>query len=190
MRGDSGMNKYLDLITSQYKDKPNFTAFLTAFLTPLDDTETCAKTIRTAFDIDQAEGVQLDILGQILGVSRTVNFQPTTGSSTMTDEYYKLCLKARIALNTWDGTREKLEEALEQAFPESVFLVNDNQDMSMDIVYVTGSADQYLLELLQNGYLIPKPAGVQINYSTSADSVFGWNLENDAIEGWDAGTWI
>lgn len=182
--------KYLDLITSEYKEKPNFTAFLTAFLNPLDDVETCGKTVRQAFDIDNAVGAQLDILGQVLGVGRNVNFQPTTGSATMTDEYYRMCLKARIAINGWDGSREKLEEALENAFPDAVFIVSDNQDMSMDVVYVTGTTDQYLLELLQNGYIIPKPAGVRINYSISTDIIFGWNLENDAIKGWDEGTWI
>lgn len=183
-------SKYLELITSEYKGKPNFTAFLTAFLDKAEDVYSCGKNITSAFDIDTAVGVQLDTLGKILGVDRKLSFEPTNGESTMNDDYYRMCLKAAIAKNTWKGTRTSLEEMLEWAFPDSVFIVNDNQDMSMDVVYVTGSTDQYLLELLQNGYIIPKPEGVNINYSTTSSEVFGWNLDNDAIKGWDEGTWI
>ena len=182
--------KYLELITSEYKEKPNFKAFLSAFLDEVEDVYTCGKSITSAFDIDTAVGVQLDILGQILGVSRKLNFEPSNGESTMNDTYYRIALKAAIAKNTWKGTRTSLEEILEWAFPDCVFIVNDNQDMSIDIAYVTGTTDQYLLELLQNGYIIPKPEGVRINYSVTSSEIFGWELDNDAIKGWDEGTWI
>jgi hypothetical protein len=67
---------YISLITSLYRTKPKFIAWLTALLTPLCQTNSLLKNFDAAFDLDQAVGVQLDILGQLIGVSRTVQFQP------------------------------------------------------------------------------------------------------------------
>lgn len=183
-------DKYLSLITSQYKGKPNFQSFLLSFLNKADDLWNCADTITQAFDIDNAEGAQLDILGEILGLSRQLNFQPQNGPSTMTDEYYRLCLQCRVIYNSWDGSRKGLENSLQFAFPSAAFILVDNQDMSINIVYQAGEADAYSLELLNHGYMLPKPSGVRVNYSINQSVLFGWDSASGVLYGWDIGTWL
>lgn len=183
-------DKYLSLITSQYKGKPHFQSFLLAFLNKADDLGNCADTITQAFDIDNAVGTQLDILGEILGLSRQLNFQPQNGPSEMTDEYYRLCLQCRVIYNSWDGSRKGLENSLQFAFPSAAFILVDNQDMSINIVYQSGEADAYSLELLNHGYMLPKPSGVRVNYSINKSVLFGWDSASGVLYGWDIGTWL
>jgi Protein of unknown function (DUF2612) len=64
---------YLSLITSQYQNSPNMKAWTTALLKPVIDTAVCAATMYQTFNLlGQACGVQLDMLGQLIGVSRTI----------------------------------------------------------------------------------------------------------------------
>lgn len=68
---------YLSLLTSEYQNAPRLLAWLQALLTVTDDINACRESFQAAFDIDQAIGVQLDVLGQLVGVGRTLPFQPS-----------------------------------------------------------------------------------------------------------------
>lgn len=48
-----------------------------------------------------------------------------------------------------------------QVFPDMQLKIIDNQNMSMEI-QVTGLRDDLQLQMLSNGYVIPKPEGVRI----------------------------
>lgn len=81
----SAIPYYLKLITSEYQNAPNFLALLGVLLQPFVDVGICAASISSAFDlVNGAEGAQLDVLGVILGASRTLPFTPTVSFSTTT----------------------------------------------------------------------------------------------------------
>src|ERR1035438_279531 len=87
---------YLALVPSQLRGRPKFMAWLAAALEPLDDLNQCLATFNYSFDLDSAQGAQLDILGQLIGQSRTVGFQPSGGvSPTLDDPTYLILLKAK-----------------------------------------------------------------------------------------------
>lgn len=69
---------YLGLFTSQYKGgkSPNLLAFAALLMQPFIDVAACADSMPAAFDISTAVGVQLDALGTVIGVSRTLPFNP------------------------------------------------------------------------------------------------------------------
>jgi hypothetical protein len=79
------LNYYKNLITSEHKTRPKFTAWLQAALQLFIDIENCANSLPAAFDVDNAVGNQLDILGGYVGVSRTVGFQPSNGPELVTN---------------------------------------------------------------------------------------------------------
>jgi len=88
---------YTRLLTSQYQTSPKLISFLEVLLQKLEDISDLADVLDSAFDLDTAEGVQLDILGQIVGVGRQVNFQPRFGlSPILNDSDYRILLKATI----------------------------------------------------------------------------------------------
>lgn len=157
---DGEVEKYLNLITSQHKVQPKFTAWLTSALGIVYDGMDLAKDIPQYFDLDKAIGKQLDILGTIIGRSRVLNFQPSGGTSpVLDDDNYRLALKAKIAQNQWDGTLPQIYEIWYSLFSNASLIVVDNQNMTMSAL-VEGNLDPIAIELVAGGYIIPKPAGV------------------------------
>lgn len=161
------IDSYLNNITSQHRDKPKFIAWLSAHLNIIDDIYNVLKGMNEAFDIDNAIGAQLDTLGVIIGRERALTFQPLNEfNPVLTDEYYRLVLKAKIAFNMWDGTIPSMYEIWNNIFGNDTDLslqLKDNQDMSFN-AYITGYTDQIQQDLIQHGYIIPKPQGVRVNY--------------------------
>ncbi len=179
------IQRYLNLITSEHSDKPKFRSMLTAMLNKCD----IGLDIDAAFDIDNTVGAQLDIIGQILGASRYLTFQPTDGSSSvLSDENYRSLLKAKIILNQWNGQTETLSDALSVWSPSVFFSVKDNQNMTMD-VYAVGT-NQLQKEMIANGYVVPKPAGIEVNYTISNEPVFAYDLLTNTLKGYESGLWI
>ena len=79
---------------------------------------------------------------------------------------YRLVLKTKVALNIWDGTIPSMYEIWNNIFGNDNDLslqIKDNQDMSFN-AYITGYADQIQQDLIQHGYIVPKPQGVKVNY--------------------------
>lgn len=157
-------DKYLNRITSQHKIQPKYMAWLTALLEKLDDLAEVARQMDVSFDLDDAVGAQLDIIGQLVGVSRLLTFEPQNApSALLSDEDYRLILRARISLNQWDGSTAGIYQLWDDIFPEATIEVVDNQDMSMAI-RVYGFENQFASEYISHGYAAPKPQGVGINY--------------------------
>ena len=155
---------YLNRITSQHKTKPNYMALLEARLDPFIDLARCLDSFDAAFDLETAVGIQLDINGQFIGLSRLLTFQPEGGISPLLDDtMYRILLKAKISKNNWDGTATGMYELWGTLFPEYTILIRDNQDMTMT-VYTDMSTPFMLAQLIQHEYIIPKPMGVRFNY--------------------------
>lgn len=181
---------YLDSVTSLYRTKPKFIAWLTATLNKLNAATTLAEAMDMSFDLDQAEGVQLDILGEVIGQNRQVNFQPTDGSSPiLVDDYYRTLLKAKVVKNLWKGQVNELQPIWETLFPGGQIIIRDNQDMTMD-VGILGDVPLTVRDLVKYGYIVPKPQSVGINfYFFGAAPVFGYDVQNEFIAGYDSGIW-
>jgi hypothetical protein len=123
------VSAYLALVAAQHRDKPKFIAYLTALLQPICDQQVVARRLQTLFNLDDAEGVQLDIIGEWIGVTRELSvplenvyfsfdidglgfgqgtwkgrFDPTAGLVSLPDDAYRTLLRAKAANNGWDGT--------------------------------------------------------------------------------------
>lgn len=158
------IESYVASITSEHIDKPNFIAWLSSNLNKIDGAYTVLKGMDSNFDIDDAIGIQLDTLGTIIGRNRTLHFQPISGASpTLDDETYRLVLKAKIAMNNWDGTIPKIYEIWDNIFTDIQLKIQDNQNMSFN-AYILGFVTEIRQDLIQQGYIVPKPEGVKVNY--------------------------
>lgn len=161
------IDTYLDNITSQHRDKPKFIGWLSSNLNIIDDVYVLLKSMDDAFDVDNAIGNQLDTLGVIIGRQRTLSFQPLNNfSPVLDDDTYRVVLKAKIIMNNWDGSLPQMYEVWNAAFGNDKDLslqLQDNQDMSFT-AYIDGYVDQIQQDLIQHGYIVPKPEGVRVNY--------------------------
>ncbi len=158
------ISTYLNRITSEHKVRPKFMALVEARLKPFVELFELLEEIDKAFDLDTAEGNQLDIIGQYVGVSRLLDFQPNNAEPLLPDPYYRMLLKARISLNNWDGSIEGIKKIWGDVFPEYEIQIVDNQDMTME-ARIIGLETLFENELVQHGYITPKPMGVLIDYS-------------------------
>jgi hypothetical protein len=80
-------------ILERYKEKPNFQAFLTSFVTGLQEIEDAAIDWNDNRWIEDASGVQLDEIGHTVGQSRL-------GYS---DDLYRVLILVKIAINNSQG---------------------------------------------------------------------------------------
>jgi hypothetical protein len=190
-------NPYLDRVTSQHRQRPKFAAVVDAVTRPAVELQALLETIRRAFDLDDAVGVQLDRVGEWVGRTRYLStplegvyfawdtegvgwgegswqglYDPDTGLVALPDDTYRLLLKGKVAANGWDGTRDGAYQIWEAAFADSglIILIQDNQDMSI-VVGIAGGAPSAILEaLLVQGYIPLKPAGVRVAYYAAPPS--------------------
>lgn len=217
------MSKYNDLITNYHAGKPKFVSHIDLSTRPLTDISNAMLGMISAFDIDNAVGVQLDILGKWIGRTRIISqpisgiyfsfdtpgigfdqgvwqgpYDPDAGFTNLSDDVYRIVLKAKIAINRWDGTNETLPDILDTALAGSGLSMQiiDNQDMTISIlVFAAGGLSSVSLELLaaiRQGYLTVKAAGVyagQILTPSAGTQFFGFDIENEYIAGFDTGAW-
>lgn len=222
------MSKYTDLITNYHRGKLLFVQHVDLSTRPVSDVKKATDGFLSDFDIDSAAGVQLDILGKWIGRSRIVSqpisgiyfsfdtdslgwdqgvwqgpYDPDDGFTNLSDETYRVILKAKIAINSWNGTNDTLPDILETALDNSGLKMQivDNQDMTVSI-WVFPDTDisdvsQELIAAIKQGYLTVKAAGIWaggVQYpSVSTPSVgsmfFGFDIDNRYISGFDSGAW-
>lgn len=158
------MSAYQDLITSQHRGKPKYLAALTSLLQHSNDIFGLGIYIDDDFDLDLAEGAQMDILGVLVGISRILDWQPQTQSTPiLNDDDYRVLLKAKIAKNLWKGGIEDLEDIWVTLFGERIKII-DNQDMTIDVM-IENVPSGVLQEMISRGMIVPKPQSVYLKYN-------------------------
>lgn len=167
---------YTGLITSNHAVRPKFVATVAASVQPLADSGALLASIPAAFDLDNAVGAQLDVIGQWVGISRNlptpltgvyfsldttglgldqgIIFGPgdsLSGLTAVPDDHYRIMLAAKIASNYWDGTIPGAYAVLAVALASAAFrlMIQDNGDMTLTYMVMALSADDaaYLVTL-------------------------------------------
>ncbi|WP_047236636.1 DUF2612 domain-containing protein [Chromobacterium subtsugae] len=212
------VSKYTGLITSQHASAPRFMAMVAAVCQPLVDVQNVLESIPAHYDLDHAIGAQLDAVGAWVGISRQIStplqqvyfsldtpglgfdqgswkgpYDPDTGLISLDDDTYRLLIRAKIGANSWDGTLGSSAAILNSIFngTGSNVFIQDNGDMTITIG-VAGTAPSAVFKaLLTGGYVPLKPATVHVNYafaSTSGTPLFGFDVQNQYIAGFDSGS--
>lgn len=210
---------YAGLPIPYHRSRPKFQAMIEGLTGAMVDARDLLDKLPAAFDIDEAIGVQLDVVGKWVGRSRVIPvpledpwfrwdragrgwdegiwrgpYSFASGKTVLDDDTYRRLLYAKRAANVWDGRRQTGEAALRIYIsdPATHLWIQDGFDMS-DAVCVSGRlpglVDCFIIAL----NLIPvKAAGVRRYYAfTSVDGapLFGFDLQNSFLSGWDSGAW-
>ena len=111
--------------------------------------------IINGYDLGTAEGNQLDILGQYIGLKRTVRaLIGTSNTNVLNDDQYRLLLRLKLIKNTNFSSTSQLRSALYAWFPTSIRLY-DNRDMTYE--YQLSSFWSELLNVIVAEELLPVP---------------------------------
>ena len=124
-------------------------------------------------------------------------YHPTQGVTALDDTTYRILLRATILVNSWDGTVAGAVAALALLFndtytPGTRLFIYDGMDMTMVVGVVGTTPPPIFSGLLTQGEINLKPVGVGVSYlksSVSGTPMFGYDIENDYISGWDVGSW-
>lgn len=210
---------YLALITPFFRAKPKFVATISTSTEPVAELQAVTASIPAAFDLDDAIGVQLDADGEWIGRTRYINlplanvwfsfdtpglgfdqgawkrpFDPDVGIYALDDDTYRLLLRCKIVSNNWDGTVPSAKVAFDAFFTRdgTYAFIEDGLDMSM-VFGISGKIPNAMfLAILAGGYIPLKPVGVQAVYLvTSVDEapLFGFDVDNEYVAGFDVGSW-
>ena len=130
---------YTELFSAGVRELPKFMCVAAAVLKQVMDLREVVLSLGTAFSLESVAGVQLDLIGGMIGIER---------GGGQTDEDYRKNLKGGLAVWRWDGTNETVRDVLEETYPGETITVRDNGDMT---VTVNGGGEN-----------LPIPAGVRV----------------------------
>lgn len=158
-------NDYTKKITSAHINHPRYVEWLSVILKVVCDLGDAVEAIPFEFAVRQATGVQLDVIGNLFGVSR--NLQYTASSGALSDTDFRNYILAKILKSRWDGQFGSLAALWQTIFPDIKLTIEDNLDMTIMITCI-GDISPALEEMIQGGYIIPIPTGVYANYTVIA----------------------
>lgn len=170
---------------AQYADKPNITKWLDILPSQglaLYDT---AQLVRTSYDINNATSYELDVIGRIVNQPRdfesfieivtdqfgdgfaqfggtSIQFGNSSNriSQQVSDDIYRILIRAKIAKNNSDATIESvLANAVFVSGVDNVVVI-DRENMSFGISFVE-ALDEITRYMFLNFNIIPKPQGVR-----------------------------
>ena len=154
------VSDYLKLVTRLHASRPHYNAMLAAVLQPFSDLQAFLNSLPAQFDIDQAIGVQLDIVGQWVGQSRNISvplpniffafdspnlakgwdrgiwqgpYATVNGLTALDDETYRLLLQTLVMANAWDGSISSAQAILNNFFedyPSTYVFIDDHTTVS------------------------------------------------------------
>ena len=210
---------YVGLITPAHRGRPKFAATVAATVDPIAEAQAFLAGLPAAFDLDTAIGVQLDVVGQWVGVSRTISiplvsvwfswgapglgwregiwkglYDPTTGIAELDDDTYRDLIRLKIAANTWDGLIGSAEAAVIAFYGSregSLPFICDGQDQTMTVCISGERPAQMRFAIFAGRYVEFKPAAKTIKTVVPSvpGPVFGFGISNDYVAGWGAGAW-
>jgi hypothetical protein len=180
---------YLGLITSEHAGAVNFVASVKEAVQGFADNLTTLVSLPPAFDLDLAEGVQLDTVGVLANRDRYI------AGSPLGDDAYRTLLQATIAAHHWDSSVPDAYDIWDILFAaRGIFiLIFDNHDMSMDLGISGAVPDAATYTLFTGGYLSLRPSGVRINQyiipTAPGGPLFAFDADTPYLAGFDVGVW-
>lgn len=208
----------LALIPSQHAQRPKFVDMVGTVVDAYLSVARVVAAFPRLYDIDESIGAQLDADGVRIGRSRHIPvpipdsyfsfdidglgwdqapwqgaYDISYGVADLDDATFRALLFGKIAANTWDGKIDGIAPIVEAMTEDrSRVFVTDNDDMSITIGVAGAIPSRIILSLMSQSYLPVTPNGVALDYaitSTDGDAVFGFDVDNVYIAGWDEGSW-
>lgn len=176
-------------IYAQYRNKPKTVKWINIVRNLAVSLSDTATAVRVVYDIDAAQGAQLDIIGRIVVMPRnflgivpldpgmfaepdgdqfgddSAMFSALTidQDAQMSDDLYRLAIKSKIIKNNSQATIEDILFGVNFLLPNAdVLRLVDNEDMSFSVEFY-GQISNLERWALLNASLIPKPQGVKFN---------------------------
>lgn len=206
----------LQLIENQLRESPNYIEVIRLLAEDFDEASDIYDYIAKNINVMNARGVWLDLIGDIVGVSRVFEkeIQPvffgfddqpnttgfgqarfrelddkTTSSSVLNDDDYRVVIIGKIARNYGDVSEVGVATSVLNMTQADNVLVYQSGPATFS-VYVIGLISDNIKSILTGTDLIPRAAGVKMNlFFSGDDNIFGF-ADQLGIKGFDVGHFI
>ena len=187
-----------DRIYAQYRKKAKALAWYNIIPTIALEIDTAIDSINSSYEIDSNEGEQLNIIGRVVNIDRSIigdvplpvyelnseelyeagdtdvmlSTPSVAENQQLSDDWFRVLIRAKIARNGSDVTTDSILDVVNFILPAaSAVQVIDPEDMSFYINY-DGLISSLERSVLLTKGVIPKPQGVHFNgYLESYDIV-------------------
>lgn len=172
----------LSHLLHQFKGKPRLEAMVCVFLDQIQELENAFWALYTERTLEEAEGVQLDGLGAIVGEAR----------EDRTDAVYRRFIQVRILVNRSNGKLEELYQIIQAALDTPTVQIQEHYPAS-EIVHVSSLLGDLSAEDLFRILAAAKAGAVRLFlgyvFSDTA-ATFTWGLDAgpDNATGWGSTT--
>lgn len=205
-----------DLIVNQLMDSPNYVEVIRLLAEDFDAANDIYDYIAKNINIMNAGGVWLDLIGDIVGVSRVFDkqIQPTyfgfsdqdnvtgfgqarfrepndktTASSILNDDDYRVVIIGQIARNYGDVSEVGVATSVLNMTQAEQVLIYQGGTAEFNI-YIIGLVSDNIKSILNGSDIIPRAAGVKVNLFFSGDgNIFGF-ADQPGMKGFDVGHFI
>ena len=164
---------YSSLLILQYRSKPRAKAHV-ELLADLATINSLPLEVQNAFDVEDAIGAQLDVLGNYAGVERGGYVFGTFVS--LDDDDYRSLIKLALIKNNSGSSLAEIQQLLFDFFPSQIFVVDyANMRLGYLIDSDAGSINFVFIAIQNN--LLPKPMAVGIGgiiYAPDVTIFFGF----------------
>lgn len=206
----------LQLIENQLRESPNYIEVIRLLAEDFDEASDIYDYIAKNINVLNARGVWLDLIGDIVGVSRVFEkeIQPvffgfddqpnttgfgqarfrelddkTTASSVLNDDDYRVVIIGKIARNYGDVSEVGVATSVLNMTQADNVLVYQSGPATFS-VYVIGLISDNIKSILNGTDIIPRAAGVKMNlFFSGDDNIFGF-ADQLGIKGFDVGHFI
>lgn len=162
---------YARLISEKNYLRQKFMLYFRSTIRPGVSLQSVLGAFDLAFDVNNAAGEQLDVIGSCVGVNRTLSHAPSEGGLDMDDEEYRTMIRMKIAQNVWDGTNKGAMQTYREVFGDSFSFVQlDNQDMTVSLS-VSGDVSTRQVEILTYTKSLLVPTGVGFTFTVNGSEV-------------------
>ncbi len=176
MSTQSVIDYYAKLLILQYLGKAKAFATIQTLVTPvvMDQLPIDVQNAYNMLGDSIAQGVQLDVIGKYVGVTRTG--QGFTSQITLSDADFLIFIQMAIISNSASSSLSAIQDFIHQFFAGQV-LVFDYQNMHMSYLISSSVGSQDLIQLLVTEGRLPRPMGVSLSvviYVPIIDTFFGF----------------
>lgn len=180
VRNEAHVEQGLDRLLERFKGRPNLDGALRVVLERVQHIDDVAWDLYAGSLLDNAIGVQLDALGDIVG-------EPRLGRA---DDLYRIYIRARIRINRANGKPTDTLQVARLIIESYATLEYIPEYPAAYKVRIAGTSIRAVD--LRKILVQVKPAGVGLTVDSVQDlaNALVWDTATPLVNGWDHGRWI